>query len=333
VLGGAVYFGVQKRLGAPELSWVGESLRAKTGVRPHRPARRPARQPGRTPGILVNVSLLAVAAGAGALLGLDPKMALVALAALGVGAWVFARPAVAAYLIIFLTPLTAGIDRGTIMPVLRPNEALCALVGAALAVRWVVTVRTGAVRMPRWNAIDGAFLALAVFSSIVPLAMMVVRRREIISDDLQYAIVMWKFLGVYLIVRFSISSSRQAYRALVLSMISACIVCIIGILQALDLFGVPKLLGTLYAPFGVARTLAIGRGSSTLSLAAAVADLAILNLLIAIGLLLRGAKHRVLLATVVVICLFGTLGAGEFSTVLGLVSRWPPSSWCPGPPG
>jgi hypothetical protein len=87
----------------------------------------------------------------------------------------------------------------------------------------------------------------------------------------------------------------------------------------LDLFGVPKLLGTFYAPFGVERTLAIGRGSSTLSLAAAVADLAILNLALAVGLLLRGSRHKVLLGLVVLVCVFGTLGAGEFSTVLGLV--------------
>ncbi len=312
VLGAVVYFGVQSWLGAPELSWVTDSLRHKLG-------RRTARQPRRNPSILVNVTLLACAAAAGALLGFNPLVAMVLLAAVGLGAWVFMRPAVAAYLIIFLTPLTAGIDRGTVLPVLRPNEALAALVGAALAVRWLVSLRTGAVRLARLNAIDGAFLALAVFSSIVPLLMMLARRREISADDLQYAIVLWKYLAVYLIVRFSISTEKQAYRCVALSMAAACIVSVIGILQALDLFGVPKLLGLLYAPFGVERTLAIGRGSSTLALAAAVADLAILNLALAVGLLLRGAKHRLLLGGVVLICLFGTLGAGEFSTIIGLL--------------
>jgi len=82
---------------------------------------------------------------------------------------------------------------------------------------------------------------------------------------------------------------------------------------------VPKLLGVLYAPFGVERTLAIGRGSSTLALAAAVADLAILNLALAIGLLLYTTRYRVLLGGAVLICVFGALGAGEFSTLLGLL--------------
>jgi putative peptidoglycan lipid II flippase len=311
VLGATVYFGVQSWLGAPELSWITDVLRTKL-------AKLPRRQPHRKSNLAVNALLLIAAAGIGGLLGLNPLWAILVVVALGVGAWVFARPAIAAYLLIFFTPLTAGIDRGTLLPVLRPNEALAALVGVALAVRWVVRLRTGGVRLPRMNSLDGVFIGLAVFSSVVPLLMMLGRHRDISADDLQYAIVLWKYLAVYFIIRFSVSSEKQAYWCIALSMAAACIVCVIGVLQSLDLFGVPKLLGFLYAPFGVERTLAIGRGSSTLALAAAVADLAVLNLALAIGLLLRGARHRLLLGGVVLVCLFGTLGAGEFSTVLGL---------------
>ncbi|HEV7963913.1 MAG TPA: lipid II flippase MurJ [Actinoplanes sp.] len=322
LLGAVIYLGGQARLRAPELGWMTDSLRQKAGLAAagSAPRRvRVARQPGRNPGVVATATLLLFCAAIGAVLGRNPLAAVVVVAGLGVGAWVFARPAVAAYLIIFLTPLTAGIDRGTVLPVLRPNEALAVVVGAALAVRWIVLLRTGGVRMPRLNKLDGALAGLAVCSSIVPLLMMLARRREIGADDLQYTIVLWKYLAVYAIVRFSVSTAKQAYRCLALSMASAAIVSVVGILQSLDLFGVPKLLGTLWAPFGVERTLAIGRGSSTLALAAAVADLAILNLAIAVGLLLRGAKHRMLLGLVVLVCVFGTLGAGEFSTVIGLL--------------
>jgi murein biosynthesis integral membrane protein MurJ len=317
VVGAAVYFGLQAWLGAPEMGWITDVLRGKLGSRIG-VGRRARRQPGRKSSLVVNTLLLLAAAAAGALLGLNPLWAALVVAAIGVGAWVFARPAVAAYLLIFFTPLTAGIDRGTLLPVLRPNEALALLVGVALAIRWLVRLRSGGVRMPRMNSLDGVFVGLAVFSSIVPLLMMLARHREITADDLQYTIVLWKYLAVYFIIRFSVSTEKQAYWCIGLSMAAACIVCVIGILQSLDLFGVPKLLGYLYAPFGVERTLAIGRGSSTLALAAAVADLAVLNLMLAIGLLLKGAKHRLLLGLVILICLFGTLGAGEFSTVLGL---------------
>jgi putative peptidoglycan lipid II flippase len=342
--GAAVYGGVQAWLGAPELSWITDSLRSKVAGRrsaarsdPNRRAPDQGRQPGRRlgrwpgqgwrgpgrprrrPGLLVNLALLAGAAVLGAIVGFNPFAAVVLAGALGIAVWVYLRPAVAAYLLIFLTPLTAGIDRGTVLPVLRPNEALAALVGVALAARWLFRVRTGSVRLFRIDAIDASLIGLAVFSSVVPLLMMLARRREITGDDLQYAIVLWKYLAVYLIIRFSVRTRAEAYRCVWFSIVSACIVCVIGILQSLDLFGVPRLLGLLYAPFGAERVLSIGRGSSTLALAAAVADLAILNLALAIGMLLYVKRHRVLLAGAVLICVFGALGAGEFSTVLGLL--------------
>jgi hypothetical protein len=317
-VGAVVYFGCQAALRAPETAWVAESIGAKLGRRAPRRRRRP-RPARRGAGLAGDLGLLAVAGLLGGLAGRDPRLALLAAAVLGVGAWVYLRPAVAAYLLVFLTPLTAGIDRGTLLPLLRPNEALAVLVGLALAVRGLTGLRTGEVRLPRLTAIDWSLIGLAVFSSVVPLTMMAVRGREIIADDLQYAIVLWKYLAVYVIVRFGVKTARQALRCLGLSIAAACVVCVIGVLQSLDLFGVPKLLGLLYAPFGVERTLAIGRGSSTLALAAAVADLAILNVALAVGLLLRGSRHRLLLGGAVLVCVFGVLGAGEFSTVMGLL--------------
>ncbi len=312
LVGATLYGGGQALLRAPELAWITGALRLPR-IRPRwRRAHRPT-------AILVNGGLLLGCLFVGALAGAAPLLAAGLLGALGIAAWVYARPAVAAYLIIFFTPLTAGIDRGTLLPVLRPNEALAMLVGGALAVRWLATARTGRLRWPHLGRTDVALLALGVTSSVVPLLMMVMRERAISGDDLQYCTVLWKYLAIYAIVRSAVSTERQAFRCLLLSMGAASVVCAIGILQALGLFGVPELLATLYAPFGVERTLAIGRGSSTLALAAAVADLAIINLAVAVAMLLRGDRHRALLGTVVVLCVFGIFGAGEFSTVIGLV--------------
>lgn len=309
IVGAAVYLGFQAWSGATELAWVTASVRGRTGRR---------RKPGGGR-LLVNLLLLTACAAEGLLLGTDPLLGVAAVAAVGLGTLIVLRPAVAAYLVIALTPLTAGIDRGTVLPVLRPNEALALFAGVALLVRYLLTLRTGGVRLLRLDRLDAALLVLALCSSVVPLLMMAGRHREITGDDLQHAVVLWKYLAVYLIVRFGIGTPAQAMRALWLSMGAAVVVCVLGILQSLDLFGVPGLLGTLWAPFGVERTLAIGRGSSTLALAAAVADLAILNLALAAGLLLHGNRHRLPLAGVIAVCTFGTLGAGEFSTLLGLV--------------
>ena len=127
---------------------------------------------------------------------------------------------------------------------------------------------------------------LAVCSSVVPLWWMKVRQEPITGDDLLYALVLWKYLGLYTLIRMSVSTERQIRRCLLASVGAACIVSVLAILQSLGLFGVPRLLATYYAPFGVDDAWA-GRGSSTLGLPAATADLALYNL--AIGLLRCGA--------------------------------------------
>jgi len=73
--------------------------------------------------------------------------------------------------------------------------------------------------------------------------------------------------GFYLIVRTSITTNRQVLRCLRLSVGAGSIVAVLAILQSLQLFGVPRLLATYYAPFGYTGALDHARGSSTLALA------------------------------------------------------------------
>jgi hypothetical protein len=160
---------------------------------------------------------------------------------------------------------------------------------------------------------------MAVTSSVVPILWMIARHREITSDDLYYALVMWKYLGIYVIVRLSVATDRQVMRCLWISVTAACVVAMIAILQSLGLFGVPRLLSTYYAPFGNIKSLQDARGSSTLSLPAATADLLIINLAIVRGLWMRQPRWRVILACAAVLFILGTLSAGEFSSTIGLV--------------
>jgi len=120
-------------------------------------------------------------------------------------------------------------------------------------------------------------------------------------------------------VRSAVSTQKQAMRCLLLSMVSAAIVCIVGVLQTLRLFGVPALLAHAYAPLGVASAVQIGRGSSLLALPAAVGDLAILNLGIAVAMLARGHPRRGCLCALAVVYVLGVLAAAEFSTAIGLM--------------
>lgn len=329
--GAVTYFAAQTALGAPQMGWVRDALRSRLhgkgqpGPRPPRSAPRPAR--AYLTRIVwpflrrrqVDVALLLVCLAAGALLGVKLKYALMLVVVAIIGGLVMAKPASAAYILIFFTPLIVGVNAGSVIPLLRPNEALMVLFAAAIAVRWLATVRTGDRRWPRLDGIDLSLIALGVTSSFLPLIMMVVRQRAIGSDDILYSLVLWKLMAEYVIVRSVIVTREQAMRCLVISMLSAAIVCLIGILQSLNKFGVPGLLAKYYAPLNVTSALSIGRGSSLLGLPAAVADLAIINLAIAVALISRGNRYRWWLGGLAVIFAFGVVAAAEFSTLIGMI--------------
>jgi hypothetical protein len=277
-------------------------------------------RPRRPPGHIVAAGLALPAAGAlGALVARAPLLAVLGVLVLALGTGIFLRPAVAGYLLIGLTPLVVGIDRGRVIPVIRPNEAVLLVCGCALLARAVWDLRTGAMLRPRLGPVAGLLLLMAVFNSIVPLLWMALRGAPISGDDLIYAIVLWKYLALYAIVRAGIRSAREVERCLWIALTAASIVAVVAVLQSLELFGVPRLLGTFYAPFGDATELSHNRGSSTLALPAATADLMIINLALVAGFWRRYGFRQIALAPVAVLLVVGTLASGQFSAAIGLV--------------
>jgi hypothetical protein len=262
---------------------------------------------------------LVAAFGCGLLLETSLVKVTLLLVVVAIAAWVYCRPAAAAYLVIALTPLLAGIDRGSVIPFFRPNEAVDLLVGGVLCLRGVFGLRAGALTRPKLDSLEWSLVGMAVCSSIIPLLWLYVRGVSPNSSDILYSLVLWKYFGLYLLIRFSIRTNAEVERALWLSMGACAIVCGVAVLQSLSLFGVPRLLAAYYAPFGVDGALTISRGSSLLSLPAAVADLAILNLGIVFGMLTRSMGDKRLLYPLGGLFLFGVLASGEFSSVIALV--------------
>lgn len=285
---------------------------------------------GRPSGRWIFVPAIIGTAGVGAASALAPLHALVALLLLGVMACVWRWPALGAYLIIGLTPLSAGVNRGTAVPLLRPNEALVLIVGVALAARGVVGMRSGQVPRLRLSSVEVAIVLLAVCSSIIPLLWMAVRQEQVTSDDILYSLVLWKFLGLYAVIRMSVHTGREILICLRVSVVAACIVALIAIVQALGVFGVRAFLAAYFAPYGYDNAFQ-ARGSATLGLPAATADLMIYNLAIVGGLWSHARRHRALLAAPAALLVLGALSApaallilgalssGEFSSAIGLI--------------
>jgi hypothetical protein len=273
-----------------------------------------------TPFTVINT--VAAACIAGALIPRAPAALVIAgvAAVLLVGA-IALHPPLAAYTVIGVTPLIAGMDRGSVIPFFRPSEALALLAAAGLVCRGAARSREHGFPKPTLRRADLSILLIAVTSSVIPILWMLFRSARVESDDILYALVIWKFYAVYLIVRCSVRTVAQTKVCLYVAMVAGGIVAIIAILQALHLFGVVAFLQHYYVNFGNERALANNRGGATLSLPIAAADLFVFNIAIAFGLIVRGvsrAEGRFLVGLSVLLSA-GVLAAGEVSGVLALV--------------
>jgi putative peptidoglycan lipid II flippase len=313
-----VYFGAQAVLGSPELGW----FLGRRAAAPALPAARSTalstalRTGGRW---ALAAAVLGVASAVGLAAAVAPLLTVVAALAVGAAVLVCWRPATAAYLLVGLTPLVAGIDRGAAIPLLRPNEALAVALAAALAVAELVRWRRGATPTIRLDGLERALLALAVTSSLLPLVWLVARGMAVTGGDLSHSLMLWKLLLVYGIVRIATRSDADIRRTLYVLLGAAAVVGLIAVLQSLGLFGVRSLLAMFYAPFGEVAPLSNSRGSSTLALPVAVADLMVFALAVAFALWRRRLLSRPVLVCTAGIFLFGTLASGQFSGVLALV--------------
>jgi hypothetical protein len=250
---------------------------------------------------------------------LKPLAAVAALLVLAVMACVWRWPPLAAYLAIGLTPLTVALNLGHVLPLIRPNEAIDLLLGAALVTRGLALARSGELPRLRLTRVEAAMVAMAVTNSVVPLLWMAARQEAITQDDLLYALVMWKLLGLYVLVRCSVRADAQIRRCLWISATVACVVAVVAIMESLAVAGVPRLLAEYFEAYNSAAGPVGGRGSSLLGMPAATADLMIFNLAVISGLWTRYRRRRLVLGTAAVIMVFGVISAGEFTSVIGLV--------------
>src|SRR5258708_34321143 len=101
-----------------------------------------------------------------------PALALLgALALLALTVW---RPAIGLAVYAFSISLTTGLGRGTILPVLRPNEAILLVVGAGLGLHYLPRRQRHPI-----TGLDLAVRAYAVAPAVIPgLVLLAPHRRQ-----------------------------------------------------------------------------------------------------------------------------------------------------------
>ena len=192
------------------------------------------------PTFWAGLGALAAAVAFAPLATASPTLAVVGAGAVTLAAAVAVYPPLAAFGLISVTPLIAGIDRGAVIPVLRPNEALALVLATGLFARLAAEIIAGKPFRPRLGRVDAAILMLAVAGSALPILWMHARGADVTQDDILYALTLWKYYGLFLIVRASVRSVRDVAVCLWLSLAATSVVALVAILQALQLFGVRR---------------------------------------------------------------------------------------------
>jgi hypothetical protein len=231
-----------------------------------------------------------------------------------------ARPEYGAYIIVLANPLIVGIARGQFGSVLRPNEMILAFVLIAICARGILLAVGQRRNDVHFDRLDTALLFLVGAGSVAPVLWRYARGLSLSEDDLLYAVVLVKYYALFRVFRFAITTRRQVEVCLVLSVASGVIVATIGLLQVGNLFGVPDFLLSYYdQPFEGHTTLMTERATSTVASAFGLADMMIMNIIIALAL--RGTTQRSgLLLVCTIILLAGCIAAGEFSCYVGLAA-------------
>lgn len=277
--------------------------------------RLPSHRPPVWAGLVVFVCVVL----SGAAVAVNPFLLVVGTLVVALPVTAYFRPDVGVYILLAATPLTAGIDRGHIVPLLRPNEVIFLLIGLGVTLRRLSSIGAGERAAFRLWTTDVSLFALAFFGSVVPLLWMVARSHTISQDDLLYTFVLPKYFALYLVVKAAIRSERQVRICLMVVLASGAAVAVVAILQALLLLHVPALLAKFYAPYGDTEALYLNRGGSTLANPLAVADVMVITLAVTVGFVANGLGRRWLLLGLGTLYIVGCVASGEFSGALALL--------------
>lgn len=240
---------------------------------------------------------------------------------LGAGVMAFAvslaRPLSLGYVMIAVIALLSGTERGRMLPLLQPNEVFL-----LLSVYMVLLLTLGKMHRPfrAWGYLCRAYVILVIGAVLIPIVVYLLRGTPLtiynglkILAPLQYFFLFWLFA--------TLADGEQARRGLINWML-ACgsIVAGIGILQALGVGFVVRLLANWYKSSHLAMASSAGRVTSLLGAWNSLGVFLMVNLLVAWSILPgRTGRSRTLLVISMALCAVCLVASGSYAGILGLV--------------
>ena len=189
--------------------------------------------------------LFLAAAVVGGAVALSPSLTvIITLSLVGVivsGLIVVLRPLWILYGLVFFLPLISGVERGKLVPMLRPNEPLLLITMVMFILspkkikRNIESIRIGLVIM-----------LYLLFGSVVPLLVYFLRGGAVDYSSLMPFLAPWQYLVLYsLIIAFDVTAA-QARRCLQLLTLAGVIIALVAILQMMRVKVVTSILATYY---------------------------------------------------------------------------------------
>ena len=199
--------------------------------------------------------------------------------ALALAALAARRPAVACALLALAIPLTAGIARGAVVPLLRVNEVLLLVVAAGAVLHVLLRPRPLA-----FTGLDLAVLAFCLTGVVVPWAVIVLTRAPAETNDWLVVVGPVQYLLVYLLFSRAAPSPGELRLFFHLCLLASIPVAAVALLQSLDVGGVRELVDTYYPTAPLPSWDPVYRPASLLGHYSAVGAFGLLNLLLALAL-------------------------------------------------
>jgi hypothetical protein len=255
---------------------------------------------------LVAGAVAAVLVGAAA--GTVGPIVLVVLAAAGLFALAATRPVSAAYVYLAAMPFITGIERGALVPLMRPNEALQLLLIVGVVSGAYVRSLTRREAVVSVTRLDRTIVVLAVLASVWPVAWLLLRGESPTMEDLLSTVTLWRLAALYALFRYVVRTPEQLRRCVGILLVAASALAAITVLEAL---GAPSIGGLVDGAGGAVG--GDGRGQGTLSSSIAVGDFLAYSLAVVLALSLRARVGRWTAAVAAIVICCGILATGQFS--------------------
>src|SRR5215510_1307896 len=225
------------------------------------------------------------------------------------------RPVVACALLAAAIPLTAGLGRGTVIPLLRVNEALLLVVAGGWVLHNLPNRRTLA-----FNGLDLAVLSFCISGAVIPSAVVFMTRQAADLSDWMLIVGPVQYLIVFLLISRTEFSSSELRLFLNLVMLASIPVALIAMAELVDLGGVRRLLAAFYPTQPLPSWDVVYRPTSLLGHYSAVGAFGLLNFLLALAL--SASRHPGFptwwLAAVMGVNLVGTVAANTYAPLVAL---------------